>query len=128
VSVSRLHEEAVRIYLQSGVFRSIALERKRQDDKWGIQNHDPLVWFAIAGEEFGEVAKALVQRESVQMLRAELVQLAAVVVAFIESLDRNELALSDDMSDEEWYRGQEALWQYRRDSDTDFARRMADST
>lgn len=32
-------------------------ERKRQDKKWGEQNHSPLLWLSIIGEEFGEMCK-----------------------------------------------------------------------
>ncbi|WP_375270004.1 hypothetical protein [Enterococcus sp. DIV0212c] len=32
-------------------------ERKRQDKKWGEQNHSLLLWLSIIGEEFGEMCK-----------------------------------------------------------------------
>lgn len=103
------------------VLNEVGAERLRQDAKWGPQNHAPLFWLAILGEEFGEVSKEVVeaasanqkyaaqasqdpdenawlatQRRAADKLwlgsaRAELVQLAAVAVAMIESLDRNEL-------------------------------------
>jgi len=38
------------------VFQEVAQERNAQDAKWGIQNHSPEKWLAIAGEEFGEDA------------------------------------------------------------------------
>jgi len=71
------------------VFDEIQAERDRQDEKWGEQNHAPATWMLIAGEEFGEAAKALLQDEGLKY-RWELVQLAAVCVAMIESFDRNE--------------------------------------
>ena len=65
-------------------------ERKRQDRKWGEQNHEPLVWLAILGEEYGEACAALLQRHLVgsRKHRDELVQVAAVALAAIESFDR----------------------------------------
>jgi hypothetical protein len=93
-----------RAELEQAPYPDICGERERQDAKWGVQNHDPRYWLAILGEEFGEAAKAIVQHNGARKLRAELVQVAAVAIAFIESLDRNELrGLPDDgPSDEEW--------------------------
>lgn len=61
-------------------------ERGRQDAKWGEQNHSDERWLAILAEEFGEVAKDVVERRP--GLRTELIQTAAVCVAWIECLDR----------------------------------------
>lgn len=81
--------------------RLIALERARQDAKWGQQNHNGAIWSLIAGEEFGEVAQAQLevmfkgsQKESDphprQAYITELVQLAAVCQAWLEcELRRN---------------------------------------
>ncbi|OJG98550.1 hypothetical protein RV18_GL002973 [Enterococcus termitis] len=30
---------------------------KRQGKKWGEQNHSPLLWLLIIGEDFGEMCK-----------------------------------------------------------------------
>lgn len=69
---------------------SVTHERKRQDDKWG----DPPEWpdpdgikLAVLTEEVGEVAKAMLENVPVSELRAELVQVAAVAVKWIESID-----------------------------------------
>ncbi len=62
-------------------------ERKRQDGKWGEQNHHPLKWLAILAEEFGEASKAWLEGEGVKY-RDELVHVAAVALAAIESFDR----------------------------------------
>lgn len=83
-------EQAVHAYLLTNILRSIALERRRQDAKWGVQNHDAPYWLAILIEEVGEVAKAIVEGHMAD-LRTELIQVAAVVVAIIEWLDRNRL-------------------------------------
>lgn len=72
----------------------ILSERLRQDSKWGEQNHTPAFWMLILGEEFGEAQKAALEASfrddcSWVAYRQELVQVAAVAIAAIESLDRN---------------------------------------
>jgi len=72
----------------------IDAERTRQSDKW----HGPHPWgsgdcssadvaptvkAAVLGEECGEVARAVLDRDDEQ-LRRELVQVAAVAVAWLE--------------------------------------------
>lgn len=84
------------------ILAEIEAERKAQDAKWGEQNHSPIEWSAILTEECGEVAKEALefhfQREKntaewsaqkLQSYRKELIQVAAVAVAMIESLERN---------------------------------------
>lgn len=95
------------------VLSDVADERRRQDRKWGEQNHADhphtgpsadawaaLValaeaearaslhrgptWAAILLEEVGEA----LQEDDPARLRAELVQVAAVAVAWIQALDR----------------------------------------
>ena len=77
-------------------------ERRKQNDKWGPQNHSPLEWMAILVEEVGEAQKEALEHhwagihypndpERLNRLRMELIQVAAVAVAAVESLDRNEL-------------------------------------
>lgn len=68
--------------------KDVVSERTKQDEKWGVQNHDPLLWNAILGEEFGEVSKAILEGD-MKGYREELIQVAAVAIAAIESLDRN---------------------------------------
>ena len=72
-------------------------ERKRQDEKWGEQNHSPMEWLPILMEEVGEASKAALDfyfgnttSVCVDDFRNEMVQVAAVAVAMIESFDRNE--------------------------------------
>ena len=78
----------------------VAAERRRQESKWGEQNHAPPVYLTILGEEFGEACQAALNITSPgekgmdtaalaeAALRKELVQIAAVAVAAIECLDR----------------------------------------
>lgn len=70
---------------------SVAWERERQDQIWSRQ---PGKWMDFAGtkllvlaEEVGEVAEALLERQHISHLRTELVQVAAVCVAWIETID-----------------------------------------
>lgn len=85
----------------------IALVRKelaRQDDKWGVQGHDLTEWLAILMEEVGEASKEIVEAHfalrhgdntaanilpRLESLIAELVQVSAVSVAMIESIERH---------------------------------------
>ena len=63
-------------------------ERTKQDSKWGEQNHDIFKWLAILGEEVGEINKAALENKYDEIIN-ELVQTGAVVIAMIESLERN---------------------------------------
>ena len=78
---------------REAIFRAIDEERGRQDAKFGDQrSNDPTRWSAILSEECGEVAMAALRLEDVGTvmsrteLREELVQVAAVAVAWIEAL------------------------------------------
>lgn len=91
------------------VLRDVMGERRRQDEKWGQQNHGPMPWSAILGEEFGEVCKAglelefgeydgpapsnedvrLLREQRLDHLEEELVQVAAVAVSWVECIRRN---------------------------------------
>lgn len=70
-------------------------ERKRQDAKWGEQNHNPATWLAILMEEIGEVSSEVIATEwkpelqKRKSLGHEIVQVAAVAKAMYESLERN---------------------------------------
>jgi len=77
-------------------------ERRRQHNKRGERNYEPHVYAVILHEEVGEAAREIcdyafnpespsAQRDCAIRARAELVQVAAVAVAMIESLDRNQL-------------------------------------
>ncbi len=80
------------------VLNEVHLERFAQEQKWGQQNHEPARYLAILAEEFGEVAKEVVEftwagdpevrRQRLQNMRKELIQTAAVAVAMVEALDR----------------------------------------
>lgn len=77
------------------VIKDVQDERKRQDEKWGEQNHDPFFYLTILMEEVGETAEAaldLHHEESdinLTHLRLEAIQTAAVAQAIVECLDRD---------------------------------------
>lgn len=69
-------------------YRSVALERVRQDKKWGASAFRPPPSLAVLMEEVGEVAQAIL--EDPGNLRAECVQVAAVAIAMVEAIDRGD--------------------------------------
>lgn len=76
--------------LTDRVLRDVRDERDRQDDKWGrkftaTRRMDK--WLPILMEEVGEASEELINADDPLALRAELVQVAAVAVFWIESLD-----------------------------------------
>jgi NTP pyrophosphatase (non-canonical NTP hydrolase) len=80
------------------VIQAVIAERFHQEAKWGEQNHDPFTWLSILGEEVGECHNAALEARfkwakekniSVENLKEELIQVAAVAVAMVEALDRN---------------------------------------
>jgi hypothetical protein len=76
------------------VLEEVCNERQSQEKQWGPQNHRCDLYYAILGEEFGEVGKAICEwfcanKGGIADIRMELIQVAAVAVAMIESLDRN---------------------------------------
>lgn len=98
------------------VLNEVLIERERQDAKWGKnRTHTPLEWLMILGEEVGEANRAALQShfnyplpgEGIDLddlhssterrksrwnseYRKELIQVAAVAVAMIESYDRSQ--------------------------------------
>ncbi len=84
------------------ILNEIKIERQNQDCKWGVQNHHPFVWLAILGEEVGEVNKAVLDhnfdKKSLENYREELIQVAAVAVAMIECLDRENESKRNNLS------------------------------
>lgn len=72
---------------ENPVLAEVDNERNMQDLKWGEQNHEPLMWLAILGEEVGEVNRAVLEGDLANY-REELIQVAAVAIAAVEALDR----------------------------------------
>ncbi|MDQ0254912.1 NTP pyrophosphatase (non-canonical NTP hydrolase) [Evansella vedderi] len=81
------------------VIQDVLKERERQDRKWGEQNHLPPYWLGIITEEVGELAQAINEtylfnarereKGGYKNMRTEAIQSAAVLIAFVECLDRN---------------------------------------
>lgn len=72
----------------------VETERTRQDKKWGEQNHDVFKWITILVEEVGEAAEAALCQRS-ESYREEMIQVAAVAIAAVESLDRQKTMKKD---------------------------------
>lgn len=73
--------------MNATVIDAICDERRKQDEKWGDQRElPPRTWITILGEEFGEVCRAELESDS-GGYRQELIQVAAVAIAAVESFD-----------------------------------------
>ncbi len=89
------------------ILKEVRQERLKQNEKWGEQNRNVVEWVAILTEEVGEVAKEAVdfyfangevnphlragenlQKQRIENYRKECIQVAAVAVQMVESLDR----------------------------------------
>jgi hypothetical protein len=84
---------------RSRIYAKIDKERKRQDIKWGDQSHlPPCVWTAILTEEVGEIAQEClsvtfadnpsIETKALLNLQTELIQAAAVAVAWLEGIEK----------------------------------------
>lgn len=78
---------------QATIFDELDYERALQDLKWGVRDYDfqPMCrWATILLEEAGEVAQEVfaieIEGKIADHLRVELVQLAAVAVAWMQAL------------------------------------------
>ena len=76
------------------VLEAIKTELHRQNNKWGIQDHNVVEWMAILTEEVGEASKEAVGYHfkhggnRIGKLKIELIQVAAVAIQMIDSIDR----------------------------------------
>ena len=71
------------------VFSKISDERTNQILKWGHQNHNSNIWFQILIEEVYEVKDAFSGKttdSNIENLKYELVQVAAVCVAWLQDI------------------------------------------
>lgn len=73
-------------------YSELMTERRRQDLKWGEQNHGLPVWMLILTEEIGEASQAVLKiREGtmgIEDFRTEIIQCGAVCVQILEYLSR----------------------------------------
>lgn len=82
----------------------VIAERRKQDARFGDQSgHSGVEWLAILAEEFGEVAKEAVEGHFAQRdnsnLKVELVQTAAVCVAWLEAIAKIEAQVIAPLAD-----------------------------
>jgi hypothetical protein len=71
-----IHRERIRAHAKHDG-NGMSMERKTADDP---------IWLAVLTEELGEVARCLCDRSNYNKLQEELVQLAAMTAAWIESI------------------------------------------
>ncbi len=84
--------------MDEDIFEAIQTERDRQDVKWGANRYlSREMWLTILMEEVGEAAKAALEAD-MEGYAEELIQVAAVAVAAIEShrAGRPSLPLHDE--------------------------------
>lgn len=89
-TATRPDEEHVE--LMGRAIDSIAVERSRQNRKWGLQRHSWPEWIAILTEEVGEASHEAVEEHyrptgDLSQLREELIHVAAVAVQIVEHID-----------------------------------------
>lgn len=111
------------LYRELGIINEVLRERRKQEAKWGVQDHPSIVfgthynvareavakyvcgervrqnnlaWTDIAIEELAEAIEAPGEIAR----RDELIQLAAVVLAWIENIDRNTEQLHGELVNE----------------------------
>lgn len=84
--------------IRGRIYFDVSMERDWQDTKWGADRTQlDSIWLAILTEEVGESAEEVLAASwatgpaldaiRTHNLRAELVQVAAVAVAWIEAID-----------------------------------------
>jgi hypothetical protein len=82
------------LYFMLKAKKLILDERKRQNEKWGEQNHSPQDWMMILQEEIGEFACAEMEHRyrgaDPKLIMEELIQVAAVVFQMVECGLRND--------------------------------------
>jgi NTP pyrophosphatase (non-canonical NTP hydrolase) len=72
----------------AGAFSAISVERRQQDELHGTEPKPHYEWVSLIAEEFGELAKAVNQGAHYEDKCNELIQTAALCVAFWEQLQR----------------------------------------
>lgn len=94
VTRTTLNQRAMKEEVKAAL-ASILYERRQQDEKWGVQNHEPVWWLAILMEEVGELSQEILEQHFTDApnkadLKKELIQVAAVALAMLEQLNRQE--------------------------------------
>lgn len=89
--------------------KCVVIERIKQDVKWGVQNHSDLRWLPILMEEVGEVSETINEayphkeniyeyeyEACIDSLEYELIQVAAVCLAWVECIRRRDRIEADN--------------------------------
>lgn len=71
---------------KEGFHDLVRIEREYQLKQWGDQKHSDEKWLAILTEEVGEVAKAILEEDDVELLK-EMCQVGAVLESWVTSRD-----------------------------------------
>lgn len=75
------------------VLGKVAAQRARQDDKWGVRDHDPSKWLLIAMEDLGKATKNVLEMRAATAAEKaeyrtryikEMIETAASCVAAVE--------------------------------------------
>ena len=70
------------------VYQYITDEFDNQDEKWGaLRDQSGYIWLAGIAEECGEAAETLLKDQHWYLTKAELIQVAALVVNWIVSME-----------------------------------------
>lgn len=76
----------------SKIISKVLEERRRQNEKWGVQTNPPEVWQAILTEEVGESAQAVLHDifggRAAGTLETEVIHVAAVAFQWLEAIER----------------------------------------
>lgn len=82
-------ENAEQLVAQQMAIQEILQERAYQLAKWGDQQHEDAWWVVIETEELGEAAKEVFDGKPDE-LKAEVIQVAAVALAWLEDILRRD--------------------------------------
>lgn len=85
VRADQVRADQVLPAIRNEVYDLINTERDDQDVAWGVQDHPSEFWMLVLVEEIGEAARAFLQGQPGDGYD-ELVQAAAVIVAWLESV------------------------------------------
>ena len=78
-------QDNLKIQNYKTILTLVKAERLKQIAKWGIQNHSVEKWMCILGEEVGEVNKAVLESDTIN-LATELVQVIMVSANILDAL------------------------------------------
>jgi len=86
--------------IEKGVVEKLENERKSQIERWGCNDHKDIEWLSILVEEVGEAARAINDSDDdddldYEKLELELIQSAAVCIAWLECLRTRETHINN---------------------------------